>query len=65
MGLFKKAAQGLRSTGLGQAGLLAEFESVLAINNQITADSNSTLLCKSTGGSGLNFSGPKRASSDQ
>ena len=39
MGRFKKAAQGLRPTGLDQAGLMAEFESVLGINNQITADS--------------------------
>ena len=53
MGRFKKAAQGLRPSRLGQPGLLAEFEPLLGINDQISADSDTTLLGRTAGGAGV------------
>ena len=50
MGRFKKAAKGFRPSRLGKPGLLAEFESPLNINDQISADSDTTLIGSSAGG---------------
>ena len=46
---FQKDAQGLRPPRLGHAGLLAEFESFLWINDQISADRDTTLLGRFSG----------------
>ena len=51
MGRFKKATQGFRPSRLDQPGLLAEFESLLGINNHISAESDKSLLGRSIGGS--------------
>ena len=53
MGRLKKAAQGFRPSRLGQPGLLAEFESLLIIYDQISAHSDTTLLGRTAGGVGV------------